>query len=126
LTVLIDSWAWIEFFQGTKAGEVVSGHIDSDQDLIISAINLAEVYCWILLYYDESVAEDKKCAMMDRCTLINVEVDIAVDAARIRHTLKWGLGDSIVYATAKREGAKVLTGESDFRGKEGVLFIDRP
>ena len=108
------------------AGKVVSRHIDSDQDLIISAINLAEVYRWILRYYDESVAEDKKCAMMDRCTLINVEEDIAVDAARIRHTLKWGLGDSIVYATAKREGAKVLTGDSDFTGKEGVLFIDRP
>ena len=125
MTVLIDSWAWIEFFLGSGAGKVVSGHIDSDQDLIISAINIAEVYRWILRYYDESTADEKKCAMLDRCTLINVDENIAVEAARIRNTLKWGLCDSIVYATAKQEGAKVLTGDSDFRGKEDVLFIDR-
>ena len=123
---MIDSWAWIEFFLGSGAGKVVSGHIDSDQDLIISAINLAEVYRWILHYYDESIAEEKKCAMLDRCTMINVDGNIAVEAARIRNTLKWGLGDSIVYATAKRVGAKVLTGDSDFLGMEGVLFIDKP
>jgi hypothetical protein len=34
---------------------------------------------------------------------------IAVEATRIKHRLKWGLGDSIVYATARREAASVLT-----------------
>jgi hypothetical protein len=48
LTVLIDSWAWIEFLQGSNAGAAVMGYLDDDQDHIIGAVNLAEVYRWIL------------------------------------------------------------------------------
>jgi predicted nucleic acid-binding protein len=123
LTVLIDSWAWIEFFQGSEAGKIVKGYIDDDQDIIISTINLAEVYRWILRYYNENTAEEKRLAMKERCILIDVDEEIAVNAAKIKHNLKWGLGDSIVYATAKREGSKVITGDSDFKEMEGVIFL---
>jgi predicted nucleic acid-binding protein len=125
LTVLIDSWAWIEFFQGSNAGAAVMGYLDDDQDLIISAVNLAEVYRWILHFYDERIAEEKKAAMKERCLLIDVDEEIAVEAARIKHRLKWGLGDSIVYATARREAASVLTGDSDFKGQNDVIFLNR-
>lgn len=123
MTVLIDSWAWIEFFKGSEAGRDVKGYIDDDQDIIISTINLAEVYRWILRYYNENVAEEKRRAMKERCILINVDEGIAINAAKIKHNLKWGLGDSIVYATAKRESSKVVTGDSDFKGMEDVIFL---
>jgi predicted nucleic acid-binding protein len=123
LTVLIDSWVWIEFFQGSEAGEVVKGYIDDDQDPIVSTINLAEVYCWILRYHNERAAEEKRRAMKERCFLIDVDEEIAVNAAKIKHNLKWGLGDSIVYATAKRESSKVVTGDSDFKGVEDAIFL---
>jgi predicted nucleic acid-binding protein len=125
LTVLIDSWAWIEYFQGSNAGKAVMGYLDDDQELIISAINLSEVYRWILHFYDERIAEEKKTAMKERCLLIDVDEEIAVEAARIKHRLKWGLGDSIVYATARREAASVLTGDSDFKGQNDVIFLSR-
>ena len=125
MTVLIDSWAWIEFFQGSNAGAAVMGYLDDDQDLIISAVNLAEVYRWILHFYDERIAEEKKAAMKERCLLIDVDEEIAVEAARIKHRLKWGLGDSIVYATARREAASVLTGEGNFQGQNDVIFLNR-
>jgi predicted nucleic acid-binding protein len=120
---LIDSWAWIEFFQGSEAGKVVKGYIDDDQDIIISTINLAEVYRWILRYYNDKVADEKRLAMKERCVLIDVDEEIAINAAKIKHNLKWGLGDSIVYATAKRESSKVLTGDSDFKGMADVIFL---
>lgn len=125
MTVLIDSWAWIEFFQGSNAGAAVMGYLDDDQDLIISAVNLAEVYRWILHFYDERIAEEKKAAMKERCLLIDVDEEIAVEAARIKHKLKWGLGNSIVYATARREAASVLTGDGDFQGQNDVIFLNR-
>lgn len=125
MTVLIDSWAWIEFFQGSDAGAVVMGYLDDDQELIISAINLSEVYRWILHIYDERIAEEKTAAMKERCLLIDVDEEIAVDAARIKHRLKWGLGGSIVYATARREAASVLTGDSDFKGQNDVIFLNK-
>ena len=45
-------------------------------------------------------------------------------AAKIRHEEKLGLGDAIIYATAKKEGAILLTGDNDFKDKENVIFIE--
>ena len=36
-----------------------------------------------------------------------------------------GPGDSIIYATAKREEAKVMTGDQHFRGLNEVIFLER-
>jgi len=120
---LIDSWAWIEYFMGSDAGAVVRAYIDDDQEIVISTINLSEVYHWILRYYDLKTAEEKRLAMKERCILIDVDEEVAVSAASIKHDLKWGLGDSIVYATAGLKGSKVVTGDSDFKGMEDVIFL---
>ena len=123
MTVLIDSWAWIEYFKGSKKGEKAKKYIEGKERAIISAINIAEVYRWILKYYDEKIAEEKRKVMKERCFVISVDDEIAVNAAKIRNERKWGLGDSLIYATAKKENASVLTGDPDFKGLENVIFI---
>jgi predicted nucleic acid-binding protein len=122
---LIDSWAWIEYFQGSDTGKKVRDFLEDDQELIVSSINISEVYRWILRFYSENVAEDKRKAIKDRCVVVDVDEMIAVEAAKIKHQFGWGLGDSIVYSTAKFMGAEVLTGDPDFLGKEGVIFLEK-
>ncbi|KAF5415404.1 MAG: tRNA(fMet)-specific endonuclease VapC [Candidatus Methanophagaceae archaeon] len=125
MTVLIDSWAWIEYFRGSKAGEQIKGVIeDSEEKMVISTINIAEVYRLILRFYSEDFAEEKIEAMKQRAFVCDVIEEIAVEAAKIKHKKKWGLGDSLIYATAKKEGARVLTGDPDFKDVEGVIFIE--
>jgi predicted nucleic acid-binding protein len=124
LTVLIDSWAWIEFFRGSEPGKRVEDFIDNNHELIVSSINISEVYRWILRFYDESTAEEKREAIKERCFIVDVDEGIAVEAAKIEHKFSWGLGDSIVYATAKQRGAEVLTGDSDFKDRDGVIFLE--
>ncbi len=124
LTVLIDSWAWIEYFKGSKAGEKARKYIEGKEKAIISAINIAEVYRWILRFYDEKIAKEKINVMKERCFVIPVDEEIAIMAAKIKHEEKLGLGDAIIYATAKKEEAIILTGDSDFKDKENVIFIE--
>jgi predicted nucleic acid-binding protein len=33
------------------------------------------------------------------------------------------LGDALIYATVKVRNAKILTGDPDFKGMEGAIFI---
>ena len=37
--------------------------------------------------------------------------------------LLYGLADALIYVTALQQKAKVVTGDSDFEGKEEVIFI---
>ncbi|MFZ3384916.1 MAG: type II toxin-antitoxin system VapC family toxin [Candidatus Methanoperedens sp.] len=130
MTVLVDSWAWIEYFKGTQAGEKVKELLENSQDkIIVSTVNIAEVYNSFLRDYSHPekyrYAEASRNAMEQRSYVYDVDEKIAVDSAKIKHEKKWGLGDSIIYATAKREGALVLTGDPHFRGLNEVIFLER-
>lgn len=124
MIVLIDSWAWVEFFAGSKTGELVKVYVmDENQEIIISSINLAEIYRIALDRFDEKTAEKRRRAMISRCYLIPVDEEIAIKGAKFRHGRDWGPGDALIYATAILEGAKVLTGDPHFKGLEDVIFL---
>jgi predicted nucleic acid-binding protein len=129
MTVLVDSWAWIEYFKGSAAGEKVKELIENSQDkVIVSTVNIAEVYNSFLRDYpppdNKRYAEASRKAMKQRSYVYEVDEGIAVDSAKIKHEKKWDLGDSIIYATTKREGTNVLTGDPHFRGLKDVVFLE--
>jgi predicted nucleic acid-binding protein len=129
MTVLIDSWAWIEYFKGSAVGEKVKEFIENSQDkVIVSAVNIAEVYNSFLRDYsppdNNRYAVASRKAMNQRSYVYEVDEEIAVDSAKIKNEKKWGLGDSIIYATAKREGAKVLANDPHFRGLKDIIFLE--
>ncbi len=85
MIVLIDSWGWVEFFAGTKNGESVKAYVmDENQEIIISSINLAEIYRIALDRFDEKAAEKRRRAMIARCYLIPVDEEIAINGARFQ------------------------------------------
>lgn len=91
--------------------------------VVISAINMAEVYRWFLRYYTDAEAKEARRVMKGACFVVPVTEDISVEAAGIKHKKKWGLGDSLIYATAKQEKAEIITGDPYFKGIKGVVFI---
>ena len=114
----------MEFFAGSKTGETIKTYVmDEDQEIIMSSINLAEIYRIALDRFDEQTAEKKRRAISSRCYLIPVDEEIAIKGAKFRHERDWGLGDALIYATAIREGAKVLTGDPRFKGLKDVIFL---
>ena len=93
LTDLVDSWCWIEYFEGTKLGKPVKERIDSNETLFISVINLSEVYKWGLIKKTEKEANEMAHIMLSRCFIIPVEPTTALNAAKTNFEKKWGLGD---------------------------------
>jgi len=124
LTVLIDSWTWIEYWSGGPKANEAAAHIDGSEAAVVSAINIAEVYHWILLHYDVKIAEEKIDTIKRRCFIIPVSEEIAIEAAKIKHSAKLALTDSFILATAKGVEAKVVTGDPDFRELKEAVFID--
>jgi len=125
---VIDSYAWIEYFMGTKAGETAKGIIECSDEKITPTICLAEVYGKTLSVENQEPAEKQRAFIKEKSALAYLDESIAVETAKVQVHLKkeingWGLVDSVVYATALVKKAEVVTGDEHFRKLKNVVFI---
>ena len=59
--------------------------------------------------------------------MIPVEKDTAVEAAKIKKREKLGLAHSLILATARQVGGRVVTGDPDMKSFRDVIFLaERP
>lgn len=123
MTVLIDSNIWIEYFSGSSVGKKALPFIEGNEKIVMSTINLAEIFRHIMARRGKQDAERAKDALLKYGFSIPVTNTIAIEAAVIKHEKKMGLADAIIYATAKQENAQIVTIDNDFRGCENVLFL---
>ena len=121
---LIDTWAWIEFFLETNIGKKIMKILDSEKNqIIISSVNVAEVYKFILREKDLRFAEKALDFMRERSFIIFVSTQIAVESAKLNNQLKIGLGDSLIYATALLNKATLVTEDEHFKKLKNILYI---
>ncbi len=119
---LVDSFAWIEYFMGSERGEKVKKIInDPLSECLVSSINLAEVYSKSIKVDGIEMAEERRSFIQSRCAVVDVNDEIAVEAAKIDVDMKkrvkgWGLADSLVLATARAANAKIITWDKHFLG----------
>jgi len=123
MTVLIDSWSWIEYWRGGPSSMKAAEFIEGSEMALASTINLTETYFWVLGHYGEKKAEEKRETLKKRCFLIPVDEGIGIEAARLKQSLKTSLADSLILATARSRRAKVVTGDPDFKQIPDAIFI---
>ncbi len=125
---IIDSFAWIEYFMGTKAGEKARDIIDGKEEKATPSICLAEIYAKTLKIEGTKMAEARRSFIKAKAAIIVLDEILAVEAARVDIDMKrkvrgWSLADSIVYATANIRKAQVVTGDEHFRDLPNVMFL---
>jgi toxin FitB len=91
--------------------------------LLISAIEIYEVYKVIRRDLSEERAVEAVAALR-RATIAPVDETLALEAADVSLKHRLAMADSIVYATAQRHGATIVTGDADFKGLPGAIVID--
>ena len=122
---VIDTFAWIEYFIGSKRGEKVMEFIETKKS-ITPTIVIAELCA---KYSKDGEKFDEKIKFVMHCTnLANLDYSIAESSGRIhteqRKKIKdFGIVDSVVYATALKVNAKVVTGDPHFNNiKESIII----
>lgn len=124
MTVLIDSWTWIEYWRGSKYARSAAKYIEGDEEAFVSTINLVEIYSWFARAYDDDTARKRLETVEKRSYVIPLEKDIAIDAAKLKLRHKLGIADAVVLATAYHTKGTVITGDPDFKGINGVTLIN--
>ncbi len=124
--MLLDSFAWMEYFMGTQKGEKVKRLVDNDSQLYTSPIVIAEIYSKSLR--TDGRAEERKDFIMKRCALVSLDENIAVEAAKIHAEIKvktpdFGLADAFILASARNRKIKVVTGDPHFKDFKDTVML---
>ncbi|HEY6895125.1 MAG TPA: type II toxin-antitoxin system VapC family toxin [Rhodanobacteraceae bacterium] len=118
---LVDSSAWLEYFADGPNAQFFAAAIEKPSELVVSTINIYEVFRRVLQQRDESAAL-RAVAAMEQGTLINVDEAIALHAAQLANEHKLPMADAMILATARASGAVLWTQDADFDGIEGVRY----
>lgn len=121
---LVDSSGWLEYFADGKNADYFASPIEDTENLIVSTINIYEVFKKILLQRSENLAI-QAVAIMQQANVINVRTNIALTAARISIDLKLPMADSIILATAQAYQATLWTQDANFKGFPDVNYISK-
>jgi len=133
--LVVDTYAWIEYFRGTRIGEKVKAFLAEAERIYTPTIVLAEIARkYIREGVDIKTIEQRLNIIEELSTLISVNREIALRAGKaylelLEHSEKLGLkakpslGDAIILATARVYKAKVLTGDQHFKGLEATVWI---
>lgn len=121
---VVDSSAWLEYFAGGPNAQHFTNAITTLPKLIVPSITLFEVFKRILQQRDENVALQAVAAMRQG-TVIDLDMTISLSAAKLSHSLKLPMADSIILATARRYRATLWTQDADFKGLEAVRYFPK-
>ena len=119
---LVDSSGWLEYFtKGKNAGRFAAA-IEDTENLIVSTLNIYEVFKKVISQRDEDAALEA-VAIMQQAKVQEVTSSIAMQAAKFSHIFKIPLADSIIYITAVENNSVVWTQDSDFKDMDGVEYF---
>jgi predicted nucleic acid-binding protein len=121
---LVDSSGWLEYFEDGKNAGFFASPIEDTENLLVSAINIFEVFKKILKEKDVNAALQAVAAMRQG-RIIPVDEGIALEGARISLESGLPMADGLILATARLHDAAVWTQDADFIGMKGVNYISK-
>ena len=114
--IIIDSFGWIEYFTNGKLADKYAKYIkESDPDTCLTpSIIIYEVYKII-----------RKIVHIDHySTIVNLDMKTATLGADSSLEQGLSMADAIIWGIAQLHGAKIITSDKDFKGKENVISIE--
>ena len=121
---VVDSSGWLEYFADGPNADFFAPAIEAVTDLVVPTLSLYEVFKRVLPQRGEGDAL-QAVAVMIQGQVIDLDMDLALGAAKVSSELKLPMADSVMLATAQAHDATLWTQDSDFEGIAGVQYIGK-
>lgn len=118
---VVDSSGWLEYLADGPNADFFSVAIEDSVALVVPTISLYEVFKRVLLQRGEADAL-RAAALMMQGQIVDLDRQMALDAARMSVELRLPMADSIILATALAHEATLWTQDADFEGINGVKY----
>jgi predicted nucleic acid-binding protein len=120
-TITFDSFAWIEYFSGSKRGEKVKFYVEGPTTILTPSVCLTEIKARYLRQNKDP--SGRLNFIINRSTIIDLDQEMALKAAELKIEEKLYTIDAIVYSAALRHNTKLLTGDKHFLDKSEIEMI---
>lgn len=127
---VIDSYSWIDYFDGNVAGQKVKQHIENpNNEIITNILNLAEISSFFIRKnFEISKIDEAFKILFSISKIYNFDADFSKNAGLLHAQMRkkekdFGLIDAFVLLTARKLKARIITGDKHFsKLKEAVLI----
>ena len=121
---VVDSSGWLEYLIEGKNADFIAPLIHDSDHLVTPAICIYEVCKRVLLQFGEDRALDI-IGSMDNGLIVDINRQIAIDAALLSNNLKLVMANSLILVTARVYNATLWTQDKHFQDVEGVRYIEQ-
>lgn len=109
---VLDSFAWIEYFTGSRRGAKVRRHVEEEGPLYTPAVCLTEIKSRYTR--DGKDPTERVNFILDRSLIIPLDQETALSAADIKHEHKLHTVDAMIYACSQSKTLPLVTGDQHF------------
>lgn len=121
---VIDTSAWIEWLTGSALGKKLGKQFPDKPQCIVPTIVQLELSKWLVREIGDDPA-DQVIAYTQKCVVVPLDTTIALLAADLHREHQLATADAIVYATARHQGAELLTCDGHFEGLPDVSLFPK-
>ena len=121
---VVDSSGWLEYFADAPNSDFFAQAIENESELVVPSISIYEVFKRVLQQREESAAL-QAIAVMQQGLVIDLDINLALNAAKISTEFSLPMADSIMLATALSYEATLWTQDADFADIDGVKYIEK-
>ena len=121
---LVDSCGWLEYFADAPNASFFAKPIEDVKNLLVPSICILEVFKSVVKQKGEDAAL-QAIAIMIQGRTVELDIAIALNAAKVGLEYKLPLADSVILATAKANNAILWTQDADFKNIAGIKYIDK-
>jgi predicted nucleic acid-binding protein len=119
---VVDSSGWLEYLTEGPNADFFAPVLERVSDLVVPTLSLYEVFKIVLQQRGEGDALQAAAVMMQG-QVVDLDITLALSAAKVSAERKLPMADSVMLATAQAYGATLWTQDADFEGIEGVQYI---
>lgn len=121
---VVDSSGWLEYFADGPNADFFAPAIENVPELITPSISLYEVFKRVLQQRggDEAL---RAIAVMVQGQVVDLDMTLALIAAKASAELELPMADSIILATARAYDATIWREDDDFIDIKGVKYIEK-
>lgn len=121
---IIDSSGWLAYFADEANAKHFLAPLQDTASLVVPTITIYEVFKVVLRESNENEAL-QAAAAMQKGTVVDVTVQMAISAAKLSLEYSLPMADSIILATAKAYNAILWTQDADFKNMPGVKYFPK-